>query len=88
MKRHLRFSEWCVMSEGVDLQELNIKGVSAISAAAVIVMQASKIKMLLNRVPSERYTEEKLNQLAAALDALNTKTTALAALIYGLSGKR
>lgn len=88
MKRHLRFSEWCVMSEGVDLQELNIKGISAVSAAAVIVMQASKIKALLNRVPTVRYTEEKLNLIAAALEALNTKTTALAALIYGVSGKR
>ena len=88
MTRHPRFSEWRRMSEEVDLQELNLKGVSAVSAAAVIVMQASKIKSLLNRVPTTRYTEEKLNLIAAALGALNTKTTALAALIYGLSGKR
>jgi hypothetical protein len=54
----------------------------------VILRQSALVKQQLGQVPREQFHERKLEAIAAALDALNTKTTAMAALTYGMSQRR
>jgi hypothetical protein len=89
MRNLVSFKEWLLIeSHGLDLQELNIRGITAATAVMVILRQSALVKQQLGQVPREQFHERKLEAIAAALDALNTKTTAMAALTYGMSQRR
>ena len=87
MSRVKGFSEW--LTEEADTPtELNesLRGISAAVAGAIVVAQANRIRMHLSQVRAAHTPlETKIEAIAAALDAFNTKTTAMAALQYGLS---
>jgi hypothetical protein len=84
-----RFRDWLLIQRhGLDLQELNLRGISAAVAAMVIHRESARMKQLLGQIPQEQFHERKLEAIAAALESLNTKTTAMAALTYGTSQRR
>jgi len=87
MSRVKGFSEW-LAEEAEAPVELNesLRGISAAVAGAIIMTQSNRIRMLLNQARAAHTPlETKIEAIAAALDAFNTKTTAMAALQYGLS---
>ena len=83
----LRFSEFVVVADNQSLQEVSLKSLSTAAAAAVIISQASNLKAQIAKAKSAAHIELKLNALADALSALNTKTTGLGALTYIVSKK-
>ncbi len=88
MSDMIGFRDWLLIQRhGLDLQELNFRGITAATAVMVILRQSALVKQQLGQVPREQFQERKLEAIAAALNALNTKTTAMAALQYGLSRK-
>lgn len=79
------FRDWSETSDENDLHE-SLRSMSIGAAGAVIIAQANRIRMHLSRVDSVNASmEDKIEAIAAALDAFNTKTTAMAALIYASS---
>ncbi len=87
MRNLVSFKDWLVIeSHGLDLQELTLRGISAAMAVMIIHRESNRMKQLLGPIPQEQFHERKLEAIAAALNALNTKTTAMAALTF--SGER
>ncbi len=88
MRNLVSFKDWMLIERhGLDLQELNLRGITAAMAVMVIHRESTRMKQLLGQIPQEQFHERKLEAIAAALNALNTKTTAMSALAYGLSRK-
>jgi hypothetical protein len=81
----LIFSEFVVQSNPQSLSEVSLKSLSTAAAAAVIISQASKIKSHISKAKMADHIELKLDALADAISALNTKSTGIGALTYIVS---
>ncbi len=64
------------------------RNVAPAVAAAAIYMQSTKIKSATQKIRSADTVEEKLDAVADALDRMNTKSNALAAMIYFLTKRK
>ena len=58
------------------------------AAAAVIYIQSTKIKSATQKIRAADTVEEKLDAVADALDRMNTKSNAIAALTYFLTKRK
>jgi mannose-1-phosphate guanylyltransferase len=61
------------------------RNVAPAVAAAAIYMQSTKIKSATQKIRAADTVEEKLDALSEALDFMNSKSTAISALIYFLT---
>ncbi len=64
------------------------RNVAPAAAAAVIYIQSTKIKSATQKIRAADTVEEKLDAVADALDRMNTKSNALAAMIYFLTKRK
>jgi len=64
------------------------RNVAPAVAAAAIYMQSTKIKSATQKIRSADTVEEKLDAVADALERMNTKSNALAAMIYFLTKRK
>ena len=58
------------------------------TAAAVIYIQSTKIKSATQKIRAADTVEEKLDAVADALDRMNTKSNAIAAMTYFLTKRK
>ena len=64
------------------------RNVAPAAAASVIYIQSTKIKSATQKIRAADTVEEKLDAVADALDRMNTKSNAIAALTYFLTRKK
>jgi mannose-1-phosphate guanylyltransferase len=64
------------------------RNVAPAVAAAAIYMQSTKIKSATQKIRAADTVEEKLDAVADALDRMNTKSNAIAALTYFLTKRK
>ena len=58
------------------------------AAATIVYMQSKKIESATKKIRAADTVEEKLDAVADALDRMNTKSNAIAALTYFLTRKK
>ena len=76
------FSEHIVASSGVVLNEVTLRTLGTINAAAFILSQSSKVKQSITRLKQAQDIEAKLNLLGDRINSLNTKLTGVAVLSW------
>ena len=83
----LTYQEYQHLLEYEELDEAR-RNVAPAAAAAVIYMQSTKIKSATQKIRAADTTEEKLDAVADALERMNTKSNALAAMTYFLTKRK
>jgi hypothetical protein len=83
----LTYQEYQHLLEYEELDEAR-RNVAPAAAAAVIYMQSTKIKAATQKIKAADTVEEKLDAVADALDRMNTKSNALAAMTYFLTKRK
>ena len=78
----ITFSEHIVASSGVVLNEVTLRTLGTIGAAAYILTQGSKVKQGISRLKQADDIEAKLNSLGDSINGLNSKLTGVAALSW------
>ena len=85
----LRFSEYVIYQNSlISLSEQTVKTLTLGGAAAVLLRYSALAKQATSDVKNRKYIEDKLDRIADALAALNTKTTALGALSWAVANKK
>ena len=64
------------------------RNIAPAAAAAIVYMQSKKIESATKKIRAADNVEEKLDAVADALDRMNTKSNALAAMIYFLTKRK
>ena len=64
------------------------RNIAPAAAAAIVYMQSKKIESATKKIRAADNVEEKLDAVADALDRMNTKSNAIAALTYFLTRKK
>ena len=82
----LTYQEYQHLIEYEELDER--RNVAPAVAAAAIYIQSNKIKSATQKIRAADTVEEKLDAVADALDRMNTKSNALAAMTYFLTRKK
>jgi len=83
----LTYQEYQHLLEYEELDEAR-RNVAPAAAAAAIYIQSTKIKSATQKIRAADTVEEKLDAVADALDRMNTKSNALAAMIYFLTKRK
>ena len=83
----LTYQEYQHLLEYEELDEAR-RNVAPAVAAAAIYMQSTKIKSATQKIRAADTVEEKLDAVADALDRMNTKSNALAAMTYFLTKRK
>ena len=83
----LTYQEYQHLKEYEELDEAR-RNVAPAVAAAAIYMQSTKIKSATQKIRAADTVEDKLDAVADALDRMNTKSNALAAMIYFLTKRK
>ena len=83
----LTYQEYQHLLEYEELDEAR-RNVAPAVAAAAIYMQSTKIKSATSKIRAADNVEEKLDAIADALDRMNTKSNALAAMTYFLTKRK
>lgn len=78
----ITFSEHVVADSGVVLNEVTLRTLGTIGAAAYILTQGSKVKQSITRLKQAQDIEAKLNALGDSINGLNSKLTGLAGLTW------
>ena len=78
----ITFSEHIVADSGVILNEVTLRTLGTIGAAAYILTQSSKVKQGITRLKQAQDIEAKLNALGDSINGLNSKLTGVAALSW------
>ena len=78
----ITFSEHIVASSGVILNEVTLRTLGTIGAAAYILSQSSKVTQGISRLKQTQDIEAKLNALGDSINGLNSKLTGVAALSW------
>ena len=78
----ITFSEHVVADSGVVLNEVTLRTLGTIGAAAYILTQGSKVKQGITRLKQADDIEAKLNALGDSINGLNSKLTGLAGLTW------
>ena len=78
----ITFSEHIVADSGVILNEVTLRTLGTIGAAAYILTQASKVMQGITRLKQAQDIEAKLNALGDSINGLNSKLTGVAALSW------
>ena len=78
----ITFSEHVVADSGVVLNEVTLRTLGTIGAAAYILTQGSKVKQGITRLKQADDIEAKLNSLGDSINGLNSKLTGLAGLTW------
>jgi len=76
------FSEHIVASSGVILNEVTLRTLGTIGAAAHILSQSSKVTQGITRLKQAQDIEATLNALGDSINGLNSKLTGVAALSW------
>jgi hypothetical protein len=66
----------------------HLSNLAPAAAASVIYIQSTKIKSATQKIRAADNVEEKLDAVADALDRMNTKSNALAAMTYFLTKRK
>jgi len=82
----LTYQEYQHLLEYEELDEAR-RNVAPAVAAAAIYIQSTKIKSATQKIRAADNVEDKLDAVADALDRMNTKSNALAAMTYFLTKK-
>jgi len=82
----LTYQEYQHLIEYEELDER--RNVAPAVAAAAIYIQSNKIKSATQKIRAADSIEDKLDAVADALDRMNTKSNALAAMIYFLTKRK
>ena len=64
------------------------RNIAPAAAAAIVYMQSKKIESATKKIRAADTVEEKLDAVADALDRMNTKSNALAAMTYFLTKRK
>jgi mannose-1-phosphate guanylyltransferase len=83
----LTYQEYQHLLEYEELDEAR-RNVAPAVAAAAIYIQSTKIKSATQKIRAADTTEEKLDAVADALERMNTKSNALAAMTYFLTKRK
>ena len=84
----LRFSEHVIYHNSlISLSEQTVKTLTLGGAAAILLRHSALSKQATDDLKNRKYIEDKLDRIADALAALNTKTTALGALSWAVANK-
>ena len=83
----LTYQEYQHLLEYEELDEAR-RNVAPAVAAAAIYIQSTKIKSATQKIKAADTVEEKLDAVADALDRMNTKSNALAAMTYFLTKRK
>ena len=83
----LTYQEYQHLLEYEELDEAR-RNVAPAAAAAAIYIQSTKIKSATQKIKAADTVEEKLDAVADVLDRMNTKSNALAAMIYFLTKRK
>ena len=83
----LNYQEYQHLIEYEDLDEAR-RNLAPAVAAAVVYTQSKKIVSATRKIKDADTVEEKLDAVADALDRMNTKSNALAAMIYFLTKRK
>ena len=83
----LTYQEYQHLLEYEELDEAR-RNVAPAVAAAAIYIQSTKITSATQKIRAADTVEEKLDAVADALDRMNTKSNALAAMIYFLTKRK
>jgi len=83
----LTYQEYQHLLEYEELDEAR-RNVAPAVAAAAIYIQSTKIKSATSKIRAADTTEEKLDAVADALERMNTKSNALAAMTYFLTKRK
>ena len=83
----LTYQEYQHLLEYEELDEAR-RNVAPAVAAAAIYIQSTKIKSATQKIRAADTVEEKLDAVADALDRMNTKSNALAAMTYFLTKRK
>jgi len=83
----LTYQEYQHLIEYEELDEAR-RNVAPAVAAAAIYIQSTKIKSATQKIRAADTVEEKLDAVADALDRMNTKSNALAAMTYFLTKRK
>jgi hypothetical protein len=80
----ITFSEYIVAKcpSGITLNEVTLRTLGTIGAAAYILTQGSKVKQSITRLKQADDIEAKLNSLGDSINGLNSKLTGIAALAW------
>ena len=85
----LSFSEYVIyQNSSISLSESTIRTLTLAGAAALLLRHSALAKQATSDVKNRPFIEDKLNRIADALAALNTKTTALGALSWAVAKKK
>ena len=85
----LRFSEHVIyQNSSISLSEQTVKTLTLAGAAALLMRHSALSKQATSYVKNRKYIEDKLDRIADALAALNTKITALGALSWAVANKK
>ena len=83
----LTYQEYQHLLEYGELDEAR-RNVAPAVAAAAIYIQSNKIKSATQKIRAADSIEDKLDAVADALDRMNTKSNALAAMTYFLTKRK
>jgi hypothetical protein len=83
----LNYQEYQHLIEYEELNEAR-RNLAPAVAAAVVYTQSKKIVSATRKIKDADTVEEKLDAVADALDRMNTKSNALAAMIYFLTKRK
>ena len=78
----ITFSEHVVADSGITLNEVTLRTLGTIGAAAYILTQGSKVRQSITRLKQADDIEAKLNALGDSINGLNSKLTGVAALSW------
>ena len=78
----ITFSEDIVASSGVALNEVTLRTLGTIGAAAYILSQSSKVTQGIVKLKQAQDIEAKLSALGDSINGLNSKLTGVAALSW------
>ena len=78
----ITFSEHVVADSGVVLNEVTLRTLGTIGAAAYILSQSAKVTQGITRLKQAQDIEAKLNALGDSINGLNSKLTGVAALSW------
>lgn len=78
----ITFSEHVVADSGVVLNEVTLRTLGTIGAAAYILSQGSKVTQGITRLKQADDIEAKLNALGDSINSLNAKLTGVAGLTW------
>ena len=85
----LSFSEYVIyQNSSISLSESTIRTLTLAGAAALLLRHSALAKQATSDVKNRQFIEGKLDRIADALAALNTKTTALGALSWAVAKRK